>query len=86
MDSAQCWTDEALTGGSMKYISNQVSISPELILQAEKFAGEGKTPLLFTKNNKLIGYDRSGRCYERGQPAGSKGTAEYGNPCCYADW
>ena len=47
--------NEVLTGGSMKYISNQVSISPELILQAEKFAGEGKTPLLFTKNNKLIG-------------------------------
>ena len=47
--------NEVLTGGSMKYISNQVSISQELILQAEKFAGEGKTPLLFTKNNKLIG-------------------------------
>ena len=30
--------NEVLTGGSMKYISNQVSISPELILQAEKFA------------------------------------------------
>ena len=39
----------------MKYISNQISIAPELILQAEKQAGEGKTPLLFTKNNKLIG-------------------------------
>mgnify|MGYP002606282271 FL=1 len=47
--------NEVLTGGSMKYISNQISIAPELILQAEKQAGEGKTPLLFTKNNKLIG-------------------------------
>ncbi len=47
--------NEVLTGGSMKYISNQISIAPELILQAEKLAGEGKTPLLFTKNNKLIG-------------------------------
>ena len=42
--------NEVLTGGSMKYISNQISIAPELILQAEKLAGEGKTPLLFTKN------------------------------------
>lgn len=41
--------NEVLTGGSMKYISNQISIAPELILQAEKLAGEGKTPLLFTK-------------------------------------
>ncbi|MER8245063.1 Cu2+-exporting ATPase, partial [Acinetobacter baumannii] len=47
--------NEVLTGGSMKYIINQISIAPELILQAEKLAGEGKTPLLFTKNNKLIG-------------------------------
>ena len=34
--------NEVLTGGSMKYISNQISIAPELILQAEKLAGEGK--------------------------------------------
>ncbi len=47
--------DEVLTGGSMKFISNQVSVTPELILEAEKLAGEGKTPLLFTKNGKLIG-------------------------------
>ena len=31
--------NEVLTGGSMKYISNQISIAPELILQAEKLAG-----------------------------------------------
>ena len=47
--------NEVLTGGSMKFISNQVSVTPELILEAEKLAGEGKTPLLFTKNRKLIG-------------------------------
>ena len=47
--------NEVLTGGSMKFISNQVSITPELILEAEKLAGEGKTPLLFAKNGKLIG-------------------------------
>ena len=47
--------NEVLTGGSMKFISTQVSITPELILEAEKLAGEGKTPLFFTKNGKLIG-------------------------------
>ena len=47
--------NEILTGGSMKFISNQVPVTPELILEAEKLAGEGKTPLLFTKSSKLIG-------------------------------
>ena len=47
--------NEVLTGGSMKFISNQVPVTQELILEAEKLAGEGKTPLLFTKNGKLIG-------------------------------
>ena len=47
--------NEILTGGSMKFISNQVPVTPELILEAEKLAGEGKTPLLFIKNSKLIG-------------------------------
>ncbi len=47
--------NEILTGGSMKFISNQVSVTPELILEAERLAGEGKTPLLFAKNGRLIG-------------------------------
>ncbi len=47
--------NEVLTGGSMKFISNQASVTPELILEAERLAGEGKTPLLFAKNGRLIG-------------------------------
>ena len=46
---------QMLTGGSLKFISAQTSVSQKLTLQAEKLAGEGKTPLLFAKNNKLIG-------------------------------
>ena len=47
--------NEVLTGGSMKFISGQVTVTPELILKAEELAGEGKTPLLFAKNGKLTG-------------------------------
>ena len=77
--------NEVLTGGSMKFISNQVSITPELILEAEKLAGEGKTPLLFTKNGKLIGMIAVADVMKEDSPQSSKRTAEYGNPCGYAD-
>ena len=46
---------DVLTGGNMKFISNETSVSPELMKQAEKLAGEGKTPLLFAKGRKLLG-------------------------------
>ena len=46
---------EVLTGGNMKFISNETSVSPELMKQAEKLAGEGKTPLLFAKGGKFLG-------------------------------
>ena len=44
-----------VTGGNMKFISNETSVSPELMKQAEKLAEEGKTPLLFAKGGKLLG-------------------------------
>ena len=44
-----------LIGGSMKYISTLVSVSPSLMHQAEKLAEAGKTPLLFAKDGKLLG-------------------------------
>ena len=46
---------ETLVGGSMKFISSRVAVSEKLREQAEKLAGEGKTPLLFAKNEKLLG-------------------------------
>ena len=44
-----------LIGGSMKYISTLVSVSPVLMKQAETLAKSGKTPLLFAKDGKLLG-------------------------------
>ena len=47
--------NETLIGGSMKFISNQVSVPAALSQKAEKLAEEGKTPLLFARNGKLAG-------------------------------
>ena len=46
---------ETLIGGSMKFISSQVSVPAALSQKAEKLAEEGKTPLLFARNGKLVG-------------------------------
>ena len=46
---------ETLTGGSMKFIGSRASVSPALMARAEELAGAGKTPLLFTKGDALLG-------------------------------
>ena len=46
---------DVLTGGNMKFISNETSVSSELISKAQKLAEEGKTPLLFAKGGKFLG-------------------------------
>lgn len=47
--------DEILYGGSMSFVSQKVSISSEIQFQAGNLADQGKTPLFFTKGNKLAG-------------------------------
>ena len=44
-----------LTGGSYAFISGRCDVSAEMKEKAEKLAEEGKTPLLFTRNEKLLG-------------------------------
>lgn len=46
---------EPLLGGSLKFISEQTGISEKLRKQAEDLAEQGKTPLLFAKNGKVMG-------------------------------
>ena len=47
--------NETLIGGSMKFISRKVSVPAALSQKAEKLAEEGKTPLLFARDGKLVG-------------------------------
>ena len=46
---------EALLGGSQKFIASQTALSDHLQAQADKLSGEGKTPLFFARNGKLLG-------------------------------
>ena len=45
----------ALLGGSVTYMAKQTEISTEVRARAEALAEQGKTPLLFAKDGKLIG-------------------------------
>ena len=45
----------AVIGGSLRYIRNLTEVPEELAGQAEQFALQGKTPLLFMKDRKLAG-------------------------------
>lgn len=44
-----------LQGGNYKFISSVTAVPDELRMQAEKLAEEGKTPLFFARDKKLLG-------------------------------
>ncbi|MGN0181590.1 MAG: heavy metal translocating P-type ATPase [Candidatus Ornithomonoglobus sp.] len=46
---------KTVVGGSLKFISSQADVSSEIRREAEKLAGEGKTPLLFTYDGSVAG-------------------------------
>ncbi len=48
-------SEKSLFGGSLKFISEKVEIDENTIKTAEKLADEGKTPLLFSIENRLLG-------------------------------
>ncbi|MBQ7733598.1 MAG: copper-translocating P-type ATPase [Synergistaceae bacterium] len=55
---ARLQNGQEITGGSVKFISEKLSVSSvsqDIITQSEKLANEGKTPLIFAKDNKLLG-------------------------------
>ena len=47
--------DKKLLGGSMSFISGIVKVPEEMMRQAERLADEGKTPLLFGLEDRLLG-------------------------------
>ncbi len=44
-----------LTGGNFRFMSDSVSMSDNMVKAYEKLSSEGKTPLLFAEDNKLMG-------------------------------
>ncbi len=47
--------DKTIYGGSLKFINEKVSVDENTIKIAESLADEGKTPLLFSIENRLLG-------------------------------
>lgn len=47
--------NDDILGGSLKYISSICEVSDDLYKRAEALSDEGKTPLLFAENKKLLG-------------------------------
>ncbi|MCR5595455.1 MAG: heavy metal translocating P-type ATPase [Lachnospiraceae bacterium] len=44
-----------LTGGSLKYISQEVNVPEDIKGRADELSAQGKTPLLFAYDNELLG-------------------------------
>ena len=53
--TAKLNNNSELTGGSAKFISGKVSVDDRLLRDAQKFAEDGKTPLLFARDDELLG-------------------------------
>lgn len=49
------YNGKRIIGGSKKYISSIISISNDILSKADKLSEEGKTPLFFMLDNKLLG-------------------------------
>ncbi|MBQ7069055.1 MAG: heavy metal translocating P-type ATPase, partial [Synergistaceae bacterium] len=47
--------DIELTGGSVKFISEKFNVNEKILNASQKFAEDGKTPLLFAKGEKVLG-------------------------------
>ena len=46
---------KTVLGGSLAYISAQVSVPAEMLHRADELSGQGKTPLLFASDDQLLG-------------------------------
>lgn len=46
---------EKIVGGNLNFVSGQVEVAEAVKMQAKQLAEEGKTPLFFAKNQKLLG-------------------------------
>ena len=49
------YNGKRIIGGSKKYISSLIGISNDILNKADKLSEEGKTPLFFMLDNKLLG-------------------------------
>ena len=67
-----------ITGGSFKFISEQINVSGEIRQKAKELAKEGKTPLLFAHDNKLCGLIAVADTMKEDSPAAVKDLKDMG--------
>ena len=53
--TAKLTNGSQLTGGSAKFIGENLAVEQKYLLQAQKFAESGKTPLMFARDDELLG-------------------------------
>ena len=53
--TAKLGNDSVLTGGSVKFIGEKISVEDRYTREAQRFAEEGKTPLMFARDDELLG-------------------------------
>ena len=49
------WQGSTLTGGNYPFICRQAEVPPQMKVRSEQLSEEGKTPLFFARDGKLIG-------------------------------
>ncbi len=47
--------EDVIVGGSLKFIESKIPVSPDALKIYEAYASSGNTPILFAKNNSLVG-------------------------------
>ena len=70
--------EDVITGGSLNYISSKTAVSEETINRCNSLSLEGKTPLLFLKNNSLIGIIAVADAIKEDSPKAIKQLKEMG--------
>ncbi len=69
---------QALTGGSLKYISGEFALPEGLSQKAEQLAESGKTPLLFAKDDNVLGIIAVADTIKEDSPAAVKQLQDMG--------
>lgn len=76
--------EDKITGGSLKFMSNTVNVPKEMDKKAQELAEQGKTPLLFAKNDKLLGIIAVADVIKEESGPGCKRTSRHGSKSCDA--
>ena len=67
-----------ISGGNLRFISQKASVSEDIKAKAERLANQGKTPLFFAKDEKVIGIIAVADTVKEDSPAAIRGLQKMG--------